>query len=176
MNRRRMSVLVALAALVALLQASVGLPAASAAEYVVRKSFTSTWSGGACSGLAFPVSFQGETIVVTNVDLGPGGAYPPGPARVNFNNTIHGTATDAAGVSYRFNYHNHTLVNIAPGQDPSATMTDHFNLVGAGRANRDQVGFILRLTDVYPPADFGPDDVFLDFVDIRGDPLNCDPF
>ncbi len=176
MNRRSIAVLVVLAAVVALLQASVGLPSASAATSVVRQPFTFTWSGGTCPGLAYPLSFQGETIVVTNVDLSPGGGYPPGPARVNFDNTIHGTAIDAAGVTYHFNYHNHTLIDVAPGQPPYATMTDHFNLVGAGRANRDQVGFVLRLIDFYPPADFGPDDVFIEFVNERGDPLICDPF
>jgi hypothetical protein len=96
---------------------------------------------GLCPVLPPELAVTGEgtarAIVHTSVDA-------QGVLHVALVDTINGTATDNAGDSYQWNYHNAQTVQVT--EFPFViTVTDHFNLVGAGAANQIHTSFTLRL-------------------------------
>jgi hypothetical protein len=94
-----------------------------------------------------------------------------GNTHMERNDLVTGTATDSDGASYKFNYHNHSNIVVPPDGFPwSFATTDHFNLIGNGRANRMQVSFVARVT--FPSPNDPP---LIEFVNSRGDPFFCDP-
>jgi hypothetical protein len=87
------------------------------------------------------------------------------------NDLVTGTATDSNGAGYKFSYHNHSNITVPAGGFPwSFTTTDHFNLVGNGRADQMQVHFVARVTFPSPS-----DPPLIEFVNSRGNPFFCDP-
>jgi hypothetical protein len=86
------------------------------------------------------------------------------------NNLATGTATDSNGETYGFNYHNHATLQIPPGGFPfSVETTDHFNLVGNGKADQLQVHFVARVTFTSPTT------FTFEFFKPHGNPFSCDP-
>ena len=126
-------------------------------------SFTLT---PACPNLSVTVVGEGESFTVTNHRIDADGVD-----HVQVNSLATGSATDSEGAKYSFNYHNHATFEIPPGGFPfSVTTTDHFNLVGKGKANQIHVGFVVRLTIT------GPNDppIVERQVNMRGDAFFCD--
>ena len=94
------------------------------------------------------------------------------------NDFVKGTAVDSNDRSYRFVYRNHTTETRPPsGSDlpVQVEMTDTFVLHRPDGAVTVDVGFNWRWT--YAPDDpqWPPDDVSLEKLSTRGDPLACDP-
>ena len=84
--------------------------------------------------------------------------------------TATGTATDDAGGTYHFNYHNHSNVDVPPSGFPvQFRQNDHFNLEGTGSASGLHVGFLIlmTITDPTSPPTITP-------LNERGN-INCDP-
>ena len=151
----------------------LGLPAAAALLAALVLAAASLAGGPKGAGTAVEVTLTGDNcpqlpagLVVTltgvsrtNVD-GRGGTHT----------IINGTATDNAGGSYRFNYHNNTR---ASGQSfPfDVQVSDHFNLVGNGGANHVHTHFVLRAHVTGP----GPEDFEIFWGKFHGDPELCDP-
>jgi hypothetical protein len=126
-------------------------------------SFTLT---PACPNLSVTVMGEGEMFTVTNHRIDANGVD-----HVQINSLATGSATDSEGKNYGFNYSNHATMEIPPGGFPfSVTTTDHFNLVGEGKANQIHVGFVVRLTIT------GPNDppIVERLVNMRGDAFFCD--
>jgi hypothetical protein len=139
---------------------------ASAQTTQVRSpiSFTLTPT---CPNLQVTVVGTGDGFTVTNHRIDAAGID-----HIQVNNLVTGTATDSEGATYRFNYHNHATLEVPPGGFPfSVTTTDHFNLVGKGKANQVHIGFVLRLTIT------GPSDppIVERLVNMRGEAPVCDP-
>ena len=142
------------------------VPTASAQTTQARApiSFTLT---PACPNLKVTVVGTGESFTVTNHRIDQNGVD-----HVQINNLVTGTATDNEGTTYRFNYHNHATLEVPAGGFPfSVTTTDHFNLVGKGKANQVHIGFVVRLTITGPS-----DPPIVDrLVNMRGEAFFCDP-
>jgi hypothetical protein len=118
-----------------------------------------------CSQLTSTVTGTGTADEVSHASVN-----GQGVVHIVINTTINGTATDTAGGSYRFNYHNSTKVDVAPTDFPTDEfITDHFNLVGNGSANQLHTHFVLRVHIA------SPTDMTFEFVNVHGDPFNCDP-
>ena len=131
----------------------------------VRTAVTFTKSG--CPDLpGLTINGSGEQFVVTNSRVGDDGI-----THVQATVLVTGTATDSSGANYRFNYHNHASQEIAPGGFPfSAQISDHFNLVGNGKADHLAVSFVARITFTSPT-----DPPQAEFVHLHGNPFLCDP-
>jgi hypothetical protein len=100
----------------------------------------------ACPNLQVTVFGTGESFTVTNhwVDK-------DGVDHINMNTLVTGTATDSEGATYGFNYHQHASFDIPSSGFPfSGQVTDHFNLLGKGKANHLHVEFVLRATFTSP--------------------------
>jgi hypothetical protein len=141
-------------------------PAALAQTSQVRQpiSFTLT---PACPDLRVTVVGTGELFVVTNHRIDANGVD-----HIEMNTLATGTATDSEGATYRFNYHNHVSLDVPPGGFPvSITGTDHFNLVGKGKANQLHVGFVARATVNGPNEPLTIEQL----VNMRGEAFFCDP-
>jgi hypothetical protein len=81
-----------------------------------------------------------------------------------------GTATDTAGGSYVFNYHNSTSGKIPAGGFPfDVQQADHFNLVGNGGANNLHSHFVAVIHFE------SPTDISFVYKQVKGDPEHCDP-
>jgi hypothetical protein len=120
-----------------------------------------------CPDLRVTVEGTGEMFVVTNHRIDSNGVD-----HVEMNTLATGTATDSEGATYKFNYHNHVSLEVPPGGFPvSVTGTDHFNLVGKGKANQLHVGFVARATVN------GPNEppTIERLVNMRGEAFFCDP-
>ena len=112
------------------------------------------------------VSGSGDDFLVLNSRLDEDGV-----THMERNDLVIGTATDSAGASYKFNYHNHSNILVPPGGFPwSFSTTDHFNLIGNGQANQLHVHFVARVTFPSPS-----DPPIAEFVNSRGNPFACDP-
>jgi hypothetical protein len=112
------------------------------------------------------VSGSGEDLLVLNSRVGSDGV-----THIERNDLVTGQATDSAGATYTFNYHNHANIDVEAGGFPTTiTTTDHFNLVGNGQAAQLHVGFVARVTITSPtePPSFT-------FVNAHGNPFFCDP-
>jgi hypothetical protein len=140
---------------------------ASAQVFQLRTPVNFTLSG--CTqlppGLTVSGSGEGFLVLTTRVDH-------DGNTVMEQNDLVTGTATDSNGVTYGFNYHNHSTITVPPAGLPfSFTTTDHFNLVGKGQANELQVHFVANVT-IYSLnpliATFNP-------VNVHGNPFTCDP-
>ena len=93
-----------------------------------------------------------------------------GTTYIERNDLAIGTAVASTGVTYKFNYHNHSNITVPPGGFPwSFTTTDHFNLIGNGQAEQLQVHFVARVTFTSPT-----DPPIVEFVNERGNPFFCD--
>jgi hypothetical protein len=85
----------------------------------------------------------------------------------NLQSEAHGTATDSAGGSYRWNYHQ----SIQPiGDGTTSRVVDEFVLAGSGAAGGIRSHFIAIIdgTDIETATQFDP-------VLVKGDPFDCDP-
>lgn len=166
MKRKRIAVLAVLAIALAIPPLSVGVPRALAAATQIRMPISFTLPAGQCPNLQVTVEGNGESFLVINDRIDQNGVL-----HINRNDLVTGTATDSDGASYGFNYHNHAEIDIPPGGFPfQVTTTDHFNLNGEGKANHLHVGFVLRLTFTSPS-----DPPTVEFVNVRGNPMFCDP-
>jgi len=146
---------------------------AAAGGVTAASGATSTWSpisfvipAGSCPLLPSTVTGSGEShLRVRATDLG------DGTLRLSLTNNVHGTADDGAGNQYVFDYTN-TVHGITSAIEPippfDVQVTDHFNLVGAGRAPRVHVGFLLHIA-----VDAGGNVTAFD-IKQRG-PEGCDP-
>ena len=144
---------------------SVAVPAALGQAALVRVPVTFTLTP-ACPNLQVTVVGNGESFTVTNHRIDANGVD-----HINMNTVVTGTATDSEGATYGFNYHNHASLKVpAAGFPFSIQGTDHFNLVGKGKANQLHVGFVARATFTSPSAP-----PIIEFVNMRGNPLFCDP-
>jgi hypothetical protein len=85
--------------------------------------------------------------------------------------TVTGTATDSAGGTYRFNYHQSQSLSPSADFPFVVTITDHFNLVGAGSANQIHTGFILKVLVTSPTTE----ELLFFSAGGRGDSSTCDP-
>ena len=131
-----------------------------------RTPVTFTLSGCPNVPAGLIVSGSGDGFLVTNSRID-----QEGVTHMERNDLVTGTATDSNGASYKFNYHNHSNIEVPPGGFPwSFATTDHFNLVGNGRADQMQVSFVARVTFPSPT-----DPPLLEFVNSRGNPFMCDP-
>lgn len=121
---------------------------------------------GPCSQLPDGLIVSGTAdlyvVTVTRVDRN-------GVTHVNINSRAHGTATDNEGGTYRFSYSSHRSDEFPSGGLPvQVKWTDHFNLVGNGRANQVHTGFNLRGTITESGFE-------MNFINTYGDPFSCDP-
>ncbi len=137
----------------------------SAQATQIRLPITFTLTPGECSKLKVTVEGSGEFFSVMN-------------SRVDRNGIVHieesdlanGTAVDSEGATYVFNYHNHASFEIPETGFPfTLEGSDHFNLVGNGTANQLHTEFVARAT-FYSPTDFT-----IEFVNVHGNPFQCDP-
>ena len=131
----------------------------------IRTPVSFTLSG--CTSLppGMTVSGSGESFVVitTRVDSN-------GYTHIERNDLTTGSATDSNRASYSFNYHNHASFDIPPGGFPFTVLTtDHFNLVGNGKANQLQVHIVARVTFT------APNTFTFELINIHGSPFACDP-
>jgi hypothetical protein len=143
----------------------VAVPAAVGQATLTRMpvSFTLTPS---CPSLRVTVTGTGEGFVVTNHRIDTNAID-----HINTNTLVTGTATDSEGAVYTFNYHQHTRAEVpAAGFPFTLEGTDHFNLIGKGKANQLHVGFVARAAFTSPSAP-----PVIEFVNMRGEPLLCDP-
>ena len=126
-------------------------------------SFTLTGCTSLPAGLTVQGSGESFAVITTRVDSN-------GFTHIQQNTLVTGTATDSSGASYNFNYHNHASLDIPPGGFPfTLEGTDHFNLVGNGRANQLQVHFVARATFTSPTT------FTFELVNAHGNPFACDP-
>ena len=147
------------------LSLSIAVPAAFGQATLVRVPITFTLTP-ACPNLQVTVVGTGESFTVTNHRIDANGVD-----HININTVVTGTATDSEGATYKFNYHNHASLEVPPTGFPfSLQGTDHFNLVGKGKANQLHVGFVARATFTSPSAP-----PIIEFVNTRENPFFCDP-
>jgi hypothetical protein len=151
--------------LVVLSVLSLALPSSVSAAEHQTVPFAFTLTPAQCPDLATTVSGSGTYFVrtTTRVDK-------QGVTHIVQNNVTNGTATDAEGNTYRFNYHNNQQITIPPGEFPTTiNISDHFNLVGAGGLNDLHVGFTIRLTFAAEG-----EEPTVEEISVRGNPA-CDP-
>src|SRR5262245_58222116 len=119
------------------------VPRVSAQAVQVRIPVTFTLSGCTSLPAGLTVNGSGESFVVINSRVDQNGV-----SHIEQNTLTVGTATDSNGATYLFNYHNHVSLDVPPGGFPFQITigTDHFNLVGDGKANQLQVHFVARAT------------------------------
>ena len=162
----RMTVLVVLAITLAILPLVI-VPSALAETTQVRTPLTFTLSGCTSLPAGLTVYGSGESFLVINSRVDQNGF-----TRIEQNNLVTGTATDSNGASYVFNYFAHVSLAVPPSGFPFQITigTDHFNLVGDGKANQLQVHFVARAT-FYPP----PTPPTIEFINVHGSPFGCDP-
>jgi len=126
-------------------------------------SFTLSGCTGLPAGLIVNGSGESFVVMTTRVDSN-------GVTHIEQNTLTTGTATDSNGAGYSFNYHNHASFEIPPGGFPfTASTTDHFNLIGNGKANQLHVHFVARATFTSPTT------FTFEFINSRGNPFACDP-
>jgi hypothetical protein len=143
----------------------LAVPNAFAEASLVRVPITFTLTT-ACPNLQVTVTGTGESFTVVNHRVDRNGVD-----HINMNSLATGTAVDSEGVTYGFNYHQHSSFEVpASGFPFSGQATDHFNLLGKGKANNLHVGFVLRATFTSPSAP-----PIVEFVSMRGNPALCDP-
>jgi len=140
-------------------------PTASAEATLVRTPVTFTLAGCTSLPAGLVVSGSGESFFVANSRIDQNGNTV-----IEQNNLVTGTAIDNSGTTYNFNYHNHASLQTPPGGFPfSIESTDHFNLVGQGKANQMQVHFVIRATFTSPTT------FTIEFFRPHGSPFTCDP-
>ena len=143
------------------------LPASASAE-ITREHFSVPFTipyDGPCAQLppGLVVSGTADLYVITVVRVDQNGV-----THVNINSRVTGTATDNEGGAYRFNYSSHMSDEFPSGGLPvQVKWTDHFNLVGNGRANQVHTGFNLRGTVTESGFE-------MNFINTHGDPFSCD--
>jgi hypothetical protein len=155
-----------LAALLAVVSVVTFAVPVRAADQAFHEAYSFTLSPAQCADVSTTISGAGEYWVRINerTDIN-------GVTHTVINVTTAGTATDAEGNTYRYNYHNHHNMVTQPGGFPQIDRTtDHFNLVGAGGANSVHVGFTLIFTFAAP----GQEPTITE-ISLRGDPMHCDP-
>lgn len=155
----------AIAVLAAVLSAGIVSAASPNAESTIifEEPIEFTLPAGVCPDLPadLAIEFTGTIRGHLHVSVDAAGVF-----HVNAPDSIVGTATDSAGETYRFNYHN--VLTAQDGGFPIvARITDHFNLVGNGAADQLHVGFTLRLI-------ITEDGESVAFAVDRGDPALCD--
>ena len=178
---RRIPILVFLALVVALLQASVGLaaspeaaPAAAPQVKVTRQVVNETvnWTmlpgDAGCKVLKRQLDGVGQRHeeIITKT-------FNDGTQTVIINDLVTGTATDSKG-SYKFTYVNHSSDTLPGGSDThTISMVDSFLVFGAGSPQLN-ISFNWRWTYPSDGSYWPPKDNWLKFS-TRGDPLTCDP-
>ena len=159
MNIKRLVVLIIAAA-------AFAIPSALAQANQIRTPVSFTLTSAQCSKLQVNVFGTGESILVLNERLDKNGID-----HISRNDLVTGTATDSEGAAYTFNYHNHANIDVPLSGFPfQFTTTDHFNLIGPGKANDLHIGFVARVT--FPAPGASP---IAEFVNTRGNPMFCDP-
>jgi hypothetical protein len=164
MNRKRLAVLKA--SIIALAIAPLMLaPSVKADTSQVRTPVNFVLNGCSMLPAGLTIYGFGESFLVVNTRIDQNGAV-----HIQRNDLVTGSATDSNGATYGFNYHNHASMQMpASGFPFTLETTDHFNLVGNGQANQLQVHFVARV------AFYSPDNVSIQFIDVHGNPMTCDP-
>jgi len=144
--------------------ATTGLPAwGQASQFRSAISFTLKGCTQLPAGLVITGSGESFIVISTRTDQN-------GNTVIERHNVVTGTATDNQGGSYIFNYADNSTMTIPPNVFPiTASVNDHFNLLGAGPGNQMQVGFNADVT-ITSPTTF----IFTP-ISIRGNPASCDP-
>jgi hypothetical protein len=159
MNRNRLAVVLSIAIVMALPFSAYG----QATQIRTPVSFTLSGCTGLPAGVTVNGSGESFLVVTTRVDSN-------GFTHIEQNVLTTGTATASNGANYSFNYHNHASLDIPPGGFPfTVATTDHFNLVGNGKADQLQVHFVARVTFTSPTT------FTFEFINSRGNPFACDP-
>jgi hypothetical protein len=152
----------------------VGVTSAAAApatdHQVVSETVSFSIPADQCSLLPAGVSVSGtgERLMIINTT-----SMPDGSTQIRTNDLVKGVATDSAGGTHTFVYHNSSTLTIPPSGDYSISMNDTFDLSGPGP--HYSVGFNWRWTFAGPDLVFPPVD---NFVNLHGDVdliLGCDP-
>jgi hypothetical protein len=142
------------------------MPSLRAQADQVRTPVSFTLTPALCSNLQVTVVGTGDSFLVTNQRIDNNGVV-----HINRNDLVTGTAVDTEGTSYIFNYHNHANIEVPQSGFPfQFTTTDHFNLIGDGKASSLHVSFVARVT--FPSPGAPP---IAEFVNSRGNPMFCDP-
>jgi hypothetical protein len=164
MNRKRLAVLKA--SIIALAIAPLMLaPSVKADTSQVRTSVNFVLSGCSMLPAGLTIYGSGESFLVVNTRTDQNGTV-----HIQRNDLVTGNATDSNGATYGFNYHNHASIQTpASGFPFTFETTDHFNLAGNGQANQLQVHFVARVTF------YSPDSVSIQFINVHGNPMTCDP-
>ena len=149
----------------------VGVSSAAAApaadHQVVTGSVSFTIPADQCPKLpaGISVSGTGERLMIVNTHT-----MADGSTEIRTNDLVKGVATDSAGGTHKFVYHNSSTLTIPPSGDYSISMNDTFDLSGPGP--HFSVSFNWRWTFtslelLWPPVDNweqihgNPDDIFL---------------
>jgi hypothetical protein len=169
MNKKRMVALSTLAATaIALTIAPVmaRVPSSSAEATQIRMPISFTLTPTQCPKLQVTVMGSGEFFSVINSRVDQNGMV-----HIEESNLVTGTAVDSDGATYVFNYHAHVALQIPESAFPfTIEGEDHFNLVGNGRANQLHTEFVARGTFTSPT-----DPPIIEFVNVHGNPFQCDP-
>jgi hypothetical protein len=152
------------AAITVALFAAVG--SAAAATSVTTEPVAFTIPAGQCSQLPATLSVSGSGTAIIREHSSVDAA---GRVHFHLGVTIVGTATDSAGGTYRFNYHQAQSVEATTDFPFVVHITDHFNLVGDGAANGIHTFFNIAVLVTSPTESEVIAGIF------RGDPELCDP-
>jgi hypothetical protein len=118
--------------------------------------------------ISVPISFDLSAATCSQLPAGTvihgeGTGRFSGTSSGTFHSVIHGTATDGAGNTWRFNYSQQGRL---VGDSGDVQITDHFNLVGnAG---------VLHLHSHFV-AVFSSTGDLVELKQLTGDPVGCDP-
>ena len=115
------------------------------------------------AGLVITGSGESLLVISTRTDK-------DGNTVIQRHNVVTGTASDNNGGTYVFNYADNSTMTVPPGVFPiTASVNDHFNLLGPGKGNQMQVGFNADVTIT------GPNTFIFSPISLRGNPFSCDP-
>ena len=145
----------------------ITVPPASAEAVHIRTPISFTLAGCTQLPAGLVVNGSGESFVVLNSRIDQNGN-----AVIQRNDLVTGTATDSNGATYSFNYHNHSTTTVPPSGFPfTLETTDHFTLIGAGKANDVKAHFVASATIL----SLSPFVATVAFKTIHGNPFACDP-
>lgn len=153
--------------LLAALAVSLGAPAALAApptEVVEPVSWTISPH---CGDVPHGVKVTGHGTLRTRTQFS---TNAKGVSRLVIRQDASGTAADNHGGSYTWSYRNEFNASFT-GFPYDGSDTDRFDVKGNGAAGGLHSSFVAKITVTGP----GPTDFTIEFLEVEGDPFNCDP-
>jgi hypothetical protein len=145
---------------------AIGVGSGGAATNVISEPVSFALPAGQCADLPAGVSVMGSGTAIVRAHSS---VDAEGRFHEHFATTITGVAADNLGGTYRFNYHQSTTLSPAADFPFVVHITDHFNLVGNGPANKVHTFFNITLLVTGPGSE-----EFLS-AHVHGDPETCDP-